>query len=179
MKGHVYVGDKPSFLRRSDCVKVIEEARKELLAALDGLTDEVINRKPADDKWSIKQILEHLYLFEIGVVQKVKDQLATGEEGRVKDKPIHLAINRAIKVEAPNNVKPSETFATLDELKRHLVSSRKKLIELVNEADDEALEQKALPHPGFNMLSLKQWIEFIGWHERRHILQIQEVKEEM
>ncbi|PXW87084.1 hypothetical protein DFR56_106154 [Pseudogracilibacillus auburnensis] len=36
-----------------------------------------------------------------------------------------------------------------------------------------------MPHPGFNMLNLSQWISFIGWHERRHIEQIKEVKEKL
>ena len=163
----------------SDCVKINEEARDELLNEVTGLTDEEINRKPSNDEWSIKQVLEHLYLFELEVIKSVQEELAKGEEVTIKERPIHLAVNRDSKVEAPSNVKPSESFATLEELERKLASSREKLQKFVNNTDKKLLEQKALPHPGFKKLSLAQWIEFIGWHEKRHILQIKEVKEKL
>lgn len=160
-------------------VKVNEEAREALLNEVAGLSDEEINRKPSDNEWSIKQVLEHLYLFELEVIKSVQIELENGEVVEVKERPIHLTVNRDIKVEAPNNVKPGEEFATMDELKQNLASSREKLQEFVKSVDKRLLEQKSLPHPGFKRLSLAQWIEFIGWHEKRHILQIKEVKEKL
>lgn len=160
-------------------MKANEEAREALLEEVAGLSDEAINKKPAEDEWSIKQVLEHLYLFEIDVVESVKTELARGEKVEVEEKPIHLSTNRKMKFEAPDNMKPTESYMTLEELKRNLSASRKKLERFVENADERQLEEKALPHPGFKVLSLAQWIEFIGWHEQRHILQIKEVKEKL
>ncbi|MEI3612828.1 DinB family protein [Pseudogracilibacillus sp. SO30301A] len=90
-------------------MKINEEAREELLNEVTGLSDEEINRNPSGDEWSIRQVLEHLYVFELEVIKSVQEEL---DKGVVKERPIHLAVNRDIKVEAPSNVKPSETFAT-------------------------------------------------------------------
>ena len=98
-------------------MKVNEEAREALLNEVAGLSDEEINRKPSVDEWSIKQVLEHLYLFELEVIKSVQKELENGKIEAVKEKPIHLAVHRDIKVEAPNNVKPGEAFVTMDELK--------------------------------------------------------------
>jgi hypothetical protein len=35
-----------------------------------------------------------------------------------------------------------------------------------------------MKHPYLGELSLKQWVEFIGYHEKRHLLQLAEVKSE-
>ena len=43
----------------------------------------------------------------------------------------------------------------------------------------DELEAKGFNHPIFGLMSLKQWIPFVGYHEKRHILQIKEVKEKL
>lgn len=44
-----------------------DKAREDLYNEVDGLSDEILNKKPSDHEWSIKQILEHLYLMEGGI----------------------------------------------------------------------------------------------------------------
>lgn len=156
-----------------------EEARVALLAEVEGISDEELNKKPTEDEWSIKQIMEHLYLMEKNVVELIEVELANEEIINVEDKPIHLTVNRKVKVEAPDELKPSENYATLKELTEKLDGSRQKLITLVDHTDENVLEQKAIPHPAFKMMNLKQWIAFIGWHEKRHTLQIKEVKKKI
>jgi len=158
-------------------MEIIDEARKELLVEVEGLSDNLFNKQPDADNWSVKQILEHLYLFEKYAADAIQEQVQHGEKIKVKEQPIHLSTNRATKFEAADFSQPTDEFATIIELKEKLAESRAQLQEVVDMADEDDLEQKALPHPGFKMLSLKQWIEFIGWHERRHILQIKEVKD--
>ena len=46
-------------------------------------------------------------------------------------------------------------------------------------ANEKDLEQKSFPHPLFKELSLKQWIPFVGLHEKRHLLQIEELKSKL
>lgn len=158
-------------------MKENEQARKALLAEVEGISDDDLNKKPAPDQWSIKQVMEHLYLMEGAITQTIQEQLVQGDTVEIKDKPIELTVNRDVKVEAPDFSTPSESYASLDELKQKLATTHRGLIELANSADDSLLEQKAFPHPTFGLMHLKQWIPFIGWHEKRHILQIKEVKE--
>lgn len=158
-------------------MEVIEAARKELLLEVEGLSDDSLNQRPNAENWSIKQILEHLYLYEEAATKAIQEEIQHGEKINVKEQPIHLSTNRKMKFEAADFSQPTDGFATLEELKEKLMNSRTQLLELLKETDEEVLTKKALPHPGFKMLNLKQWIDFIGWHERRHILQIKEVKD--
>lgn len=158
-------------------MQVNEEARQALLAEVNGIADADLNKKPAPYQWSIKQVLEHLYLMEEAITEIIRMQLTNGEMVEIEEKPIALTVNRQKKAAAPNVALPSEAFVAFAELKQKLATAHRGLIELVNSADASLLEQKAYPHPAFGIMSLKQWIPFIGWHERRHILQIQEIKE--
>src|SRR5690625_3759524 len=152
-----------------DVVKINKEAREELLTEVEGISDEDLNTKPAADQWSVKQVMEHLYLMEGAITKSIQDQLVNGEVVEAEDKPINLTVNRDVKVDAPDFAVPSETFATAAELKQKLATTHRGLIELVNTADETLLEQKVIPHPTFGLMNLKQWIPFIGWHEKRHI----------
>src|SRR5699024_3953205 len=48
-------------------IKINEEARTALLKEVQEVSDHYLNLQPADGGWSIKQILEHLYLMEHSV----------------------------------------------------------------------------------------------------------------
>ncbi|RKQ16766.1 DinB family protein [Ureibacillus endophyticus] len=158
-------------------MQINELARDELLKEVESLSDEVLNQKPSTDQWSIKQILEHLFLMEIAIANIIKEQLENGEVQTAKPKPIEATVNRKYKVSAPEFSVPTNDFATLEELKEKLAMSRQELKTVVEKADQIDLENKAYPHPAFGLISLSQWIPFVGYHERRHILQIKEVKE--
>ncbi|WP_106498590.1 DinB family protein [Lentibacillus sp. Marseille-P4043] len=154
-----------------------DQARETILTEVNGISDENLNKKPDEKSWSIKQVLEHLFLMEGAIVKTIADQLENGEDVDTDQKPIEATVDRSKKVEAPDFADPSADYATLDEMKLKLEASHQGLIQLVEKADVDKLERKAFPHPVFGQMSLKQWIPFIGWHEKRHILQIQEVKE--
>ncbi|WP_165769100.1 DinB family protein [Virgibacillus profundi] len=160
-------------------MKINEQAREALIGEVDGLTDEELNKKSADDQWSIKQVLEHLYLMEAAVTKTIQTQLETGEVVIAEEKPIELTINRTMKVNSPDFSLPSESFVTLEELKVNLAATHQDLKELFESTNDKQLEDRAYLHPVFGQMSLKQWIPFVGYHEMRHIEQIKEVKSKL
>ncbi|PLS01897.1 DinB family protein [Neobacillus cucumis] len=156
-----------------------KKIREEVLHSVTGLTDEQLNTQVHEGRWSIMQVLHHLYLLERAITYAISNQLANGESKNVSDKPIHLAVNRSTKVNAPSVVQPSNKFISLKEMKEKLSQSREALSKVINTADPSLLEQRAYPHPIFGELSLKQWIPLIGLHEKRHLAQIEELKEEL
>ncbi|MBY0223587.1 DinB family protein [Sporosarcina aquimarina] len=160
-------------------MKINDQAREELWTQVGHLTDEDINRKPSDNEWSIKQVLEHLYLMESGVIKTIQAQLTSGEQKDVADKPIELTVNRSTKVQAPEFATATEESATLEELKAKLNATHSTLREFAESTSDAQLEEKSYPHPVFGEMNLKQWIPFIGYHELRHIDQIKEVKQKL
>ncbi|MDN4494373.1 DinB family protein [Ureibacillus aquaedulcis] len=160
-------------------MQINEKARQELFNEIDGISADNLNKKPSDDQWSIKQIVEHLYLMEGAIAKTIQGKLENGEVVNAEIKPIEAAINREVKIDAPKYTKPSNDFATLEELKKKLNMTHQKLLNIEEEADKEVLKVKGFPHPVFGQMSLKQWIPFVGYHEMRHILQIKEVKEKL
>ncbi|MFD1040374.1 DinB family protein [Virgibacillus byunsanensis] len=94
-------------------MKINKQARDELLAEVEGISDRKLNKKPAAEKWSIKQVLEHLYLIEDAFTKMIQEQLDTGDVVNAKEKPIELTVNRSSKVDAPAFLLPSEEFASM------------------------------------------------------------------
>lgn len=157
-------------------MQINEEARVELYNEVNGLSDEELNKKPADDQWSIKQVMEHLFLMEGAITKTIINQLENGEVVNADLKPIKASTNRATKVTAPNFAIPNDDFATLEELKLKLTATHQGLMKVAETAEESQLLAKGFPHPVFGQMSLKQWIPFVAYHEKRHTLQIKEVK---
>lgn len=160
-------------------MKINDEARTKLLETVNGLSDEELNWKASEDKWSIRQVLEHLYLMEGGVAKTIQSQLTKEATSETADKPIERTVDRSTKVEAPDFAKPRDSFAAAAELKDKLKASHALLLQLEDTTPTEQLKERSYPHPVFGNMSLDQWIPFVGYHELRHIEQIQEVKEAM
>ncbi|MEH7095553.1 DinB family protein [Neobacillus vireti] len=155
------------------------QIREEVLQSVSGLSDVQLNTQLQEGRWTIMQVLQHLYLLERAITFAISDQLENGQKKSISDKPIHSAVNRSTKIKAPSIVEPENKFITLVEMKKKLSQSREALTKVVDTADPSLLAQRAYPHPVFGELSLKQWIPLIGLHEKRHLAQIEELKEEI
>jgi len=160
-------------------MKVNEEAREALLNSVRDVQHEPFNQKSASDEWSMKQILEHLYLMEGAIANNIEKQLASGKEEEAKKRPIELSVDRSTKVEAPNAFQPTDDEASILEMEEKLATSHQALQKIANEYSEATLAKKAMPHPAFGKMSLDQWITFVGYHEERHTKQIEEVKEKL
>jgi hypothetical protein len=153
-----------------------KEVREQLLQSVIGLTDSQLNEKPTG-KWSIMQVLEHLYLLERLIVLQMSKVMLIDVETAIEDKPIHRTIDRTNKFEAPSYVTPSDDISTFSTMKEKLLQSRSALEAFIAKADEEKMLRRSIPNSVFGPLNLKQWVEFIGWHEKRHLAQIVEIKE--
>lgn len=155
------------------------QIRNMLFETVEDLSNEQLNKKVSEDQWSIMQVLDHLYLMEAGLVKIMTKTFKTGPSETISDKPIHLTLDRTLKFNAPNYFVPTNQFVTIEEMKQKLTESRKALHTFVEETKDSNLEDKGFPHPAFGQTNLKQWIPFIGLHEKRHIEQINEIKNQL
>ncbi|MFG6149897.1 DinB family protein [Halobacillus sp. B23F22_1] len=153
----------------------IEEKREDLITFLKEVPNDDAQQKPDKDSWSILEIAEHLYLMEQLISYQIGQQLEEGSPQETAEKPIHKTTNRDFKVEAPEVVQPKGEFNSVEELSDALAKSRETTLFLIHNKEKETLEKYAFPHPSFGDMSLKQWVEFIGWHELRHLDQMKEV----
>ncbi|MBA2176372.1 DinB family protein [Halobacillus locisalis] len=155
----------------------LEEKRKQVLDFIEGVSDQEALKKPEEDRWSILEVLEHLYLMEQLVVYQINKAIKNGDQQQAKLKPLNRTTNRDYKVEAPEAVQPKGEFQSLDDARDGLAKTREATLFLIHNKDEETLQNRVFPHPAFGEMNLEQWIEFIGWHELRHLDQMKEVKE--
>ncbi len=155
----------------------LDEKRQEVLEFVESISNEQSSRKPNEESWSILEVLEHLYLMEQLVVYQIGKSLKEGDEQQVSEKPVQQTTNRGQKVPAPEAVQPKGEFNTLEDAKEGLEKSREATMFLVHNKEEEILKNRAFPHPIFGDMNLVQWVEFIGWHELRHLDQMKEVKQ--
>ncbi|TWT08119.1 DinB family protein [Planococcus sp. CPCC 101016] len=147
--------------------------RNQILQAVEGMTDEKLNKKPSLEEWSPIQILDHLQLMENTVAKGVSHELAKDTSIKAVKKPIALTVSRSFKVKAPKHVVPTEEFVTLEEMKERLNASHNFLYEVYGSATKEQLKQKSMDHPVFGKVPLSQWFPFVGLHEKRHFKQLE------
>jgi uncharacterized damage-inducible protein DinB len=153
----------------------IEEARTELLNYVSNLSDNEAVLISENDEWSILDILEHLYVIEKVMTSEIKKILEKGErKNAFKHKPLNSTLDRSSKYKAPVSMKPNKEFTSISQAKERLESSRHSLLELLKEYDAIDLKVNSGKHPAFGTISVEQWVEFIGLHERRHLAQIKE-----
>lgn len=155
------------------------QIRNEILETVGDLSNDQLNKKLKEDQWSIMQVLDHLYLMEAGLVKIMTKTFNTAPSEEISEKPIHLTVDRTVKFNAPPYFVPTNEFITLEEMKQKLTNSRNALHMFVEETKDYQLEDKGFPHPAFGQVNLKQWIPFIGLHEKRHLDQINDIKNQL
>jgi uncharacterized damage-inducible protein DinB len=58
-----------------DMMSIFNEARKELWSEIQGLSDEMLNKRPAEDEWSIQEVIDHLKKIDLMALQILKEQI--------------------------------------------------------------------------------------------------------
>ena len=157
--------------------------RASLLAVIEKLTEEELNRAPQADVWSISQIVQHVAMVEAGVVPVIRlgvAQEATfeGVDGTLESK----YEDRSHKFNAPEGYLPLSDFMTKHQLIAQLQHSHDHLAKALNKVEDVDLLEKSsppVPHPVFGYMSTKQWIVLARRHEERHMQQMEEVLKQL
>ncbi len=166
-----------------EAFQYLEEQRKRVLAAVEGLTQAQADFRSSPDDWSLGEVLDHVCLSAQSTLDRVKglcdgtikaDKLV-GKDASDKFLAGVADVSKSGKAPAPKEIVPSagkpvaEIFSSLDNI---LDGSRKDLARYEN--DD--LSQYKFPFATFFDLDGYQWIKFQGAHEARHIPQIERIK---
>jgi hypothetical protein len=172
----------------SECFANLEDARRELHNAVDSVPAHARDKRPAPDRWSVGEILEHLSLverrFAAIIALRINEAMGIGlgsEESQRQGLPPDLQQmlrDRANRRTAPDAVQPTGTVghqAAWAELER----IRRQLEVAVLAADGLALSTVTHTHPVFGLLNVYQLMDFIAGHETRHAKQIRGVAESL
>jgi hypothetical protein len=165
---------------KDKAVQYLESTKKDVLDATKDLSPAQWNFKPALDRWSVAECMEHIAAAEDYirgmVVEKV--MLAPAVPGRdvvaIDAAIIANVPDRTTKRQAPDEIKPSNRFGSPQGSIDHFVESRAKTEEFVK--NTPGLRHHAADSPAGTKWDAYEFVLLIAAHSERHTNQIKEVK---
>jgi hypothetical protein len=161
----------------------LEKTKDGVVAATTGLSEAQWNFKPAPDRWSIAEVVEHLAAAEDLIRGLVQEQVMKSpaiaprdpaEVKKIDDGVLVQVPDRSHKMQAPEPLKPTNRFGSPGEAEKHFVESRGTTEAYLKSAAD--LRIHAMDNPVGVKMDGYEWILLIGGHSERHMKQILEVK---
>jgi len=168
---------------REVALNSLQATHDAFLKSIAGLSEKQWRFKPAPDRWSVAEVSEHIAVSESGIfglVQKtiMGSQLNPEKRSQVAGKDetvLKMVPDRSRKAQAPEFLKPTNRWATREELIKAFEDSRKATMDYIRTTNDD-LRDHFGPHPLLGTLDAYQWILLISAHSERHTKQIEEVK---
>jgi len=165
---------------RGKGVKYLQQTRDGIVAATKGLSEAQLKFKPAPDRWSVAEVLEHITLAEDFLFQNVSENVMKAPAGsadrdlaKIDGMVLAMIPDRSHKAQAPPPLVPTGRW-TPAEMLSHFQSSRAKTIEFMESQPD--LRAHAIDSPLGMQLDAYEWLLFVAAHSDRHTKQILEVK---
>ena len=164
----------------------LQQAESGLTGAIKGLSEAQWAFRPAPDKWSIAQIVEHVMFVQERVLGPVREQLAnapaapgTHDSKVVDDIVINKFPNRLSKFRSPFD--PVGDLVRSEAHERFLKNCRalEDFLESTPDLREHALESvplKAVSKGAYEWMDGYQWILAAAAHTDRHTKQVLEVQ---
>jgi hypothetical protein len=167
---------------REKVVKYLTSTRDQVLAEAASLSEAQWSFKPAPDRWSVGEVVEHLALAEpfiFDLQQKVVGgKPATPEQLKAaqgRDDFLMKAIaDRTKKVSAPEPIQPTAKIGKQADVLAAFRERRAKTLDYAGKTKDD-LRSRVTDSP-IGPTDGYQYLLFIGAHTERHLAQIKEVK---
>jgi hypothetical protein len=169
--------------RTTELLAHLDTQHAELRRAVDAVPMVLRARRPAADRWSVANVLEHVAIVEARVVGGLSTRIADARTAGLSPSPDTSVVRQADLVryldrerrivsgaasQPHGHLAAEEAWAAVDR-------ARDTTRALVIETDGLAVEVVVLPHPTFGPLDFYQWIVFLGGHEGRHALQVRDI----
>ncbi|HEY3824384.1 MAG TPA: DinB family protein [Bryobacteraceae bacterium] len=168
---------------RQVIIDQLNASRDRLLGLVDWLTAEQWEFRPAADRWSINQCLEHVTRVERRVLgnieKKLRDEAPEPEKRdpkHEKDAVVAQALpDRSIPRSAPEPVQPVGEWPDAAELLAAFGATRRRTTEFTASTPGD-LRSYFIPHGAFGDLDCYQWLIALSLHGARHAEQIEEIR---
>jgi DinB superfamily len=167
---------------RDRIVKYLSTTGDQVIFEAANLVEAQWTFKPAPDRWSVGEVVEHLalaenMLFELqqktaGGAPATPEQLAATKG---KDETIVKVIpDRTQKAQAPEPLQPAAKLGAQAAVMNTFRERRRKTVEYAGKTKDD-LRARVTDSP-LGPLDAYQWLLVMGAHAERHLAQIREVK---
>jgi hypothetical protein len=164
-------------------VQHLERTRDAFVAATDNLSDAQYGFVPRPDGWSIGQIVEHVALAEVRILDvmarlaQAPAPSATKTRGPSRFVRLDATVptREQRRIVAPEPLVPRGTWASPAASLAAFVEARAQTIAAA-EAAEPAILEHVLPHRSLGELDLEEWAYFLALHSGRHTAQVIELK---
>jgi hypothetical protein len=166
----------------------LEQTQNAVIGATKGLTPEQWRFKPAPDRWSIAENLNHILIVQERVLGPILDQLANApappadvDREAVDAVVIHQFPSRLAKFSAPEFIHPVDQIAPAELLNR-LKANYAQSVEYLESRPGlrqhavEAPPLRAVSKGVYTVMDGYQWILAAAAHAERHAKQMLEVR---
>jgi hypothetical protein len=171
----------------ADIFSANKKIREGFVNALSAIPEEEAAVVPEGEKWSIRQIVEHVSMVDHGIARICGKLLeAAKASGRPSNGTVAVSsqfLDQAAaipntKLEAPAVVHPSGNVPISDSIKR-MTENQRAFEALRGDLEAYDLSEPKYPHPYFGPMTAAEWLVLAGGHELRHQLQIQRIFQKM
>jgi len=163
-------------------LKYYQQTYDALQKSVEGLSEAQLNFKPAADRWSINQCLEHIVMTE----QMIFDYAKKGMEApanaerrkdiKVNDEGVIKGVtDRSFKAKAPENVVLKGKYPDANAALADLQINRKAVLAYIDSVSVDDLRSHIGDSP-MGPVDSYQALLFLAGHTSRHTAQIDEVK---
>ncbi|MDR3007787.1 MAG: DinB family protein [Sphingobacterium sp.] len=163
-------------------LQYFNETTAELEKQVAGLSEAQLQFKPAPDKWSISQCMEHIIRSErmiFDMAKKGLDQDPQPErrkEIKLTDDNLKNALtDRSHKYQAPKELQPEGIYKDVKTALADFTAARQPVLDYIKKADAEDLRNHVSDSPT-GPIDGYQALMFIAAHCARHTKQIAEIK---
>lgn len=168
---------------RDKAVSYLQHTRDGVVAATKGLSEAQMKFKPAPDRWSVAETLEHIAVAEDFLFLSIADKAMKAPPGpadrdtaKIDGMVLAMIPDRSHKAQAPPPLIPTGRWTPAETLD-HFQKSRAKTIEFLETSQGlrqhvTAIADSPLGQP----MDAYEWLLFIAAHSERHTKQILEVK---
>ncbi len=167
---------------RERAVRYLDSTREKVLASVHGLSEAQWKWKPAPERWSVAECVEHITATEQLLFERLqaalKEPAQPEKKALVKGKEnlIMKAVpSRERRVTAPEEVRPTGRWPAPEGVLRAFNETRGRTLEFARETQTD-LRSYFYPHFILGDFDAYQWLLFMGAHFERHNAQIEEVK---
>ena len=163
-------------------LQYLESTKKGVLDATRGLSDAQWNFKPAPDRWSVAEVMEHLAAAEDLLRGMMQEQLMKSPAVPVRDAEeikkadegvLTMVPDRSHKAQAPEPLKPTNRFGSPAAAQKHFVESRAATEEYLKSTPGLRAHMADSP---LGKLDGYEFVLFTAAHSERHTKQMLEVK---
>ncbi len=161
-------------------LKNLEESRERLLLMAKNLSREQLHYRPAADRWTVAECVEHIATVEARVLVAIQKALEAGPDSSKRsvmegkdDALVAGVVARVARFKAPEPLVPTGRWPD-EQLLKEFEGTRQQTRAFAASTTAD-LRRHFYKHPALGDLDLYQWMLLIAGHCDRHRVQSEEV----